>query len=125
MKAHRYDKDAVRARLGMPRLCAQLGIELRRSGLRWIGRCPFHAERSASFTVTCEDGKGWHYHCFGCAANGNLAAMIANPEDLVHGREGNGLSDATTASRAIGVYRTTPPTGTKGLQDISTKSGGK
>ena len=62
---------------------------------------------------------------FGCAANGNLAAMIANPEDLVHGREGNGLSDATTASRAIGLYRTTPPTGTKGLQDISTKSGGK
>jgi len=62
---------------------------------------------------------------FGCAVNGNLAAMIANPEDLVHGREGNGLSDATTASRAIGLYRTTPPTGTKGLQDISTKSGGK
>jgi pilus assembly protein CpaD len=62
---------------------------------------------------------------FGCAANSNLAAMIANPEDLVHGREGNGLTDATTASRAIGIYRTTPPTGTKGLQDISTKSGGK
>ena len=61
----------------------------------------------------------------GCGVNSNLAAMVANPEDLVHGREGNGLSDATTASRAIGVYRTTPPTGTKGLQDISTKSGGK
>jgi pilus assembly protein CpaD len=58
---------------------------------------------------------------FGCAVNGNLAAMIANPQDLIHGREGSGVSDATTAARAIGVYRTTPPTGTKGLQDISTK----
>ena len=58
---------------------------------------------------------------YGCALNSNLAQMVANPGDLVHGREGNGLTDATTASRAIGVYRTTPPTGTKGLQDISTK----
>ncbi|HVM36940.1 MAG TPA: CpaD family pilus assembly lipoprotein [Sphingomicrobium sp.] len=58
---------------------------------------------------------------FGCAVNGNLAAMVANPQDLVFGREGSGVSDASTASRAIGVYRTTPPTGTKGLQDISTK----
>jgi pilus assembly protein CpaD len=58
---------------------------------------------------------------FGCAVNANLAAMVANPQDLIHGREGSGVSDATTAARAIGVYRTTPPTGTKGLQDISTK----
>ena len=60
---------------------------------------------------------------FGCAHNSNMAAMVANPEDLVHGREGTGLSDATTASRAIGIYRTTPPTGSKGLQDINTKKG--
>ena len=59
----------------------------------------------------------------GCGVNTNLAAMIANPQDLVHGQEGSGLSDASTANRAIGIYRTTPPTGTKGLQDISTKKG--
>ena len=58
---------------------------------------------------------------FGCAVNANLAAMVANPEDLVHGREGSGVGDAATASRAVGVYRSTPPTGTKGLQDINTK----
>ncbi|MGH2969184.1 MAG: CpaD family pilus assembly protein, partial [Solirubrobacteraceae bacterium] len=60
---------------------------------------------------------------FGCGVNSNLAVMVANPEDLIHGREGSGLSDTTTASRAIGVYRTTPPTGSKGLQDINTKKG--
>jgi pilus assembly protein CpaD len=58
---------------------------------------------------------------FGCAVNSNLAAMVANPEDLIHGREGSGVGDAATAARAIGIYRTTPPTGTQGLQDISTK----
>jgi pilus assembly protein CpaD len=60
----------------------------------------------------------------GCGVNSNLAAMVANPEDLIHGREGNGMGDAATASRAIGVYRNTAPTGTKGLQDVNTKSGG-
>lgn len=58
---------------------------------------------------------------FGCSVNGNLAAMVANPEDLVHGREGSGVIDTATAAKAVNVYRTTPPTGTKGLSDISTK----
>ena len=57
----------------------------------------------------------------GCSVNGNLAAMVANPEDLVHGREGSGVLDTATAARAVNVYRTTPPTGTGGLKDISTK----
>lgn len=60
---------------------------------------------------------------FGCSVNSNLAAMVANPEDLVHGREGSAVGDAATATKAVGVYRSTPPTGTKGLQDISTKKG--
>lgn len=58
---------------------------------------------------------------FGCSVNSNLAAMVANPEDLIHGREGSGVGDAATAAKAVGVYRTTPPTGTEGLKDISTK----
>jgi pilus assembly protein CpaD len=47
--------------------------------------------------------------------------MVANPEDLIHGREGSGVPDAATAARAINVYRTTPPTGTGGLKEINTK----
>lgn len=60
---------------------------------------------------------------FGCSVNSNIAAMVANPEDLIHGREGRGVSDTWTASRAIEMYRTTPPSGTKGLQDVSPKGG--
>lgn len=60
---------------------------------------------------------------FGCGVNSNLAAMVADPVDLIHGREGNGVGDAATASRAIQMYRTTPPTGTKGLLDVNTKKG--
>ena len=59
----------------------------------------------------------------GCAVNANLAAMIANPEDLVHGREGTGVVDAMMSTKAIESYRAQKPTGEGGLKDISTKKG--
>lgn len=58
---------------------------------------------------------------YGCGVNGNMAAMIANPEDLVHGREGSGVGDSVTSSKAVEQYRKATPTGQQGLKDISTK----
>ena len=60
---------------------------------------------------------------FGCGVNANLAAMIANPEDLVHGREGSGLGDNRATVKALEYYRKAPPTGTTGLKEITTKKG--
>jgi pilus assembly protein CpaD len=57
---------------------------------------------------------------FGCGVNSDLAAMVANPDDLVHGREGSGFS-TTAGSKAVQFYRATPPSGTKGLQDVNTQ----
>ena len=59
----------------------------------------------------------------GCAVNSNLAAMVANPEDLIHGREGSGVGDTLTSIKAVDAYRKAEPTGNKGLKDISTKKG--
>jgi len=42
---------------------------------------------------------------FGCATNSNLAAMIADPNDLVLGRTGSGISDPRDSSKAIESYR--------------------
>lgn len=58
---------------------------------------------------------------FGCGLNSNLAAMVANPQDLVHGREGSGVTDTVTSTKAVDSYRKAVPTGQGGLQDISTK----
>ena len=60
---------------------------------------------------------------FGCAVNSNMAAMIADPNDLVWGRDYSNVGDADTASRAIRTYRNAVPTGQGGLKDISTKKG--
>ena len=59
---------------------------------------------------------------YGCAVNSNLSAMIANPEDLVHGRD-SGAMDTLAATKAVEMYRSKPPTGQGGLQDVSPKGG--
>jgi len=61
---------------------------------------------------------------FGCATNANLAAMIADPRDLVRGQGDSGNGAASTASRAIRVYRTRTPTGQQGLPASSTRNSG-
>jgi pilus assembly protein CpaD len=61
---------------------------------------------------------------FGCGVNSNIAAMIANPEDLLHGREGDGTSNVNAATRAVLFYKAQPPSGNKGLQEVTTKGGG-
>lgn len=58
---------------------------------------------------------------YGCGVNSNIAAMIANPQDLVHGRAGDPYVDTAAAALGIWVYYTTPPTGKKGLEDVSAK----
>jgi pilus assembly protein CpaD len=60
---------------------------------------------------------------FGCAVNANIAAMIANPEDLLRGREGPAAVDAVTAARAVDMYRKKAPTGAGELKGITTKGG--
>lgn len=61
---------------------------------------------------------------FGCAINGNLAAMVANKEDLIHGARGTGGTVVMTASKAIQTYRDKAPTGNGELKQVSSKSTG-
>lgn len=57
---------------------------------------------------------------YGCATNSNLAAMIANPEDLIRGQSSS-TSDPSTAAKAIRTFRTKPPTGAGALKSETTK----
>lgn len=60
---------------------------------------------------------------FGCGVNSNIAAMVANPEDLIHGREGNIVGDPLPGVKAVDAYRSATPTGKGGLQSVSPKGG--
>jgi pilus assembly protein CpaD len=48
---------------------------------------------------------------FGCATNANLAAMIADPRDLVRGAPGAPLTDPMTSTKAIRAFRAAVPSG--------------
>ena len=48
---------------------------------------------------------------FGCGVNSALAAQVANPQDLIHGRAGASAGDGATAAKAINMYRNWPLTG--------------
>ncbi|MFU7527674.1 CpaD family pilus assembly protein [Qipengyuania sp. ASV99] len=56
---------------------------------------------------------------YGCATNSNLAAMVANPEDLLTGQAGSGETVVSTGTRAIETYREAEPTGAGGLQNAN------
>jgi DNA primase len=53
--------------------------DLRRAGNHWIGLCPFHDERSPSFSVNAEKGV---YYCFGCSASGDIISFVMDTEAL-------------------------------------------
>lgn len=57
---------------------------------------------------------------YGCATNGNLAAMIANPDHLVRGAEGGSETVIMSSNKAIDTYREAKPTGQSGLKQQAT-----
>ncbi len=53
--------------------------QLRRSGARWTGLCPFHDEKTPSFSVNPGDKL---YYCFGCGAGGDVISFVRETEQL-------------------------------------------
>ncbi len=53
--------------------------DLRRQGARWVGLCPFHEERTPSFSVDAQDKL---YHCFGCGVGGDTIKFVEEKEGL-------------------------------------------
>ena len=53
--------------------------DLRRQGARWVGLCPFHEERTPSFSVDAQEKL---YHCFGCGVGGDTIKFVEEKEGL-------------------------------------------
>ena len=54
-------------------------VKLKKQGKNWHACCPFHNEKSPSFTV---NGEKQFYHCFGCGAHGNAIDFLMNYDKL-------------------------------------------
>lgn len=60
----------------------------------------------------------------GCAVNSNLAAMVANPRDLVRGQVGSDTVDPAVSAKAIEAFRKSTPTGSGGTKVVAQTTGG-
>jgi DNA primase len=83
-------------------------VTLRRSGKNWVGLCPFHQEKTPSFSVHPERQ---FYHCFSCKAGGDVFKFVQETETLGF------LEAAELLSRRAGIpipERRAGERGTKG-----------
>lgn len=68
----------IRARISIVEVISA-HIALRKAGRNYTGLCPFHGEKTPSFSVNEEGG---FYHCFGCGAGGNVFTFLSRVEGL-------------------------------------------
>ena len=70
--------DELRQRVSLVAVIAHK-VRLQRRGRESLGLCPFHNEKTPSFTVSDEKG---FFHCFGCGAHGDVIGFVMRSEGL-------------------------------------------
>ena len=77
----RYTQDSIERLRESADIVALISrkTDLRRVGSRYTGLCPFHDERTPSFSVDAERGL---YHCFGCGLGGDAIRFVMETESL-------------------------------------------
>jgi DNA primase len=85
----RISSDSVNQVRDAADMAAEVGryTDLKRNGAQMMGLCPFHDERSPSFSVDPQDKL---YHCFGCGVAGDVFGFVME-------KEGLGFSEAVEA----------------------------
>lgn len=68
-------KQRIRERVPLQDLVREYSVHLIPSGRRLKGLCPFHAEKTPSFSI---DVERQYYYCFGCQAGGDLFSFVKN-----------------------------------------------
>ena len=70
--------DELRSRVSISEVVGEK-VKLQKRGREYTGLCPFHQEKTPSFTIN--ESKGF-YHCFGCGAHGDAVTFLMNKDGL-------------------------------------------
>lgn len=74
------DKNTIdKANASILSVIERYGVKLQKKGSEYHGLCPFHTEKSPSFTVKPSDG---YYYCFGCGAQGDAIRFVMDFESI-------------------------------------------
>ncbi|URA09836.1 DNA primase [Thermospira aquatica] len=72
-------KDKILSKVSLVDIMEREGIQFVRKGRQYMALCPFHKERTPSFSVNNEEGV---YYCFGCHAKGNAITFLKEYKHL-------------------------------------------
>ena len=78
MKITQSKIDEIASSLDIVEIISQY-TQLKKAGRSFMGRCPFHQEKTPSFSVSQEKGV---YHCFGCGKSGNIFNFIMDIDNV-------------------------------------------
>lgn len=69
------DFERLKSEYSMPDIAERAGVRLTRNGKEWQACCPFHGEKTPSFSIY-QKLSGWRYMCFGCGAHGDNVDLV-------------------------------------------------
>jgi DNA primase len=78
MPSHDSTLEEIKDRIDIVDLISDY-VQLKKAGQNWKGLCPFHAEKTPSFTVSPAKQI---FHCFGCGSGGDIFTFLARSENL-------------------------------------------
>ena len=82
MQVTKQGIERIKAANELSAVVAERGIEVRKKGRVAVARCPFHEERTASFTITPSRGL---FHCFGCGVAGDVIGFVTKHDKVSFG----------------------------------------
>jgi DNA primase len=82
MQVNKEGIERIKAANELGSVLAERGVELRKKGRALVARCPFHEEKTPSFTVTPAKGL---FHCFGCGASGDVIGFVTKHDKVSFG----------------------------------------
>ncbi|KRA83412.1 DNA primase [Altererythrobacter sp. Root672] len=134
--------DELRSRVTLSSVVMRT-TKLQKAGREWKACCPFHNEKSPSFTVSDEKG---FYHCFGCGAHGDVIRWMTDqrglsfmdavkelasgagmevprldPREAQRAEERAGLHDVMAAAQEWFVQNLSAPVGAKAREYLKTR----
>src|SRR6266545_3558120 len=71
--------ERIKASNNLAAVVSERGIKVLRKGRHLVARCPFHDEKSPSFTITPEKGL---FHCFGCGKTGDVIGFVSHLDNV-------------------------------------------
>lgn len=77
-----FDVEQLRLSTNLADLAATLGVRVEKDGEEFVGCCPFHREKDASFSIFRGDDGVQRFHCFGCGAHGDAIEFVQRIKDV-------------------------------------------